>query len=109
MRFARVGSIVVVALALGMSLAIRAQSSAFTSPDGRDIFRFNTYDDEQLWTDVLHMQEPLSTVTPATALAVGLKVDVDALPPAIVSAIQSHQINVNDPTVTLQLLNLNAV
>lgn len=109
MRFARVGSIVVVTLALGTSLAIRAQSPAFPSSGGREIFRFNTYGDEQLWTDVLRMQEPLSTVSPATALAVGLKVDIDALPAAIVTAIQTHQINVNDPAVTLQLLNLNAV
>jgi hypothetical protein len=109
MRFARVGSIVVVTLVLGLSLAMRAQSPAFPSSDGRDIFRFNTYDDEQLWTDVLRMQEPLSTVTPATALAVGLKVDVDALPPSIVTALKSNQVNVNDPAVTLQLLKLNSV
>ena len=34
------------------------------------------------------MHEPLATVDPATALAVGLKVDVDALPPAIVAALR---------------------
>ena len=49
--------------------------------DGQAIFRFDTFGDEQLWTNVLKLHEPLATVDPATALAVGLKVDVDALPP----------------------------
>ena len=48
--------------------------------DGQAIFRFDTFGDEQLWTNVLRMHEPLATVSPATALAVGLKVDVEALP-----------------------------
>jgi cytochrome c5 len=110
MRLARVGSIVVVSLALGLSLVVRAQSKqSGGAPEGRDIFRFDTFGDEQLWTDVLRMQEPLATVTPATALAVGLKVDVDALPPPIVQALQAGQIDVNDPAVTLRLLDLNAV
>ena len=50
--------------------------------DGQAIFRFDTFGDEQLWTDVLRMHEVLATVVPATALAVGLKVDVEALPRA---------------------------
>ena len=54
-----------------------------THRDGQAIFRFDTFGDEQLWTGVLRMHEPLATVDPATALAVGLKVDVEALPPAI--------------------------
>lgn len=51
---------------------------------GRTIFRFDTFGDEQLWTRVLRMHEALATVDPATALSVGLKVDVDALPPDLV-------------------------
>ena len=47
---------------------------------GRSIFRFDTLGDEQLWTNVLRMHEALRSVDPATALAVGLKVDIDALP-----------------------------
>ena len=50
--------------------------------EGQRIFRFDTFGDEQLWTDVLRMHEVLPGVDPATALAVGLKVDVEALPPA---------------------------
>ena len=48
--------------------------------DGQAIFRYDTFGDEQLWTDVLRMHEAIATVDPATALAVGLKVDVEALP-----------------------------
>ena len=54
--------------------------------DGRAIFRYDTFGDEQLWTDVLRMHEVIPSVDPATALAVGLKVDVDALPPAVIDA-----------------------
>ena len=55
--------------------------------EGRQIFRYDTFGDEQLWTDVLRMHEAIATVSPATALAVGLKVDVDALPTGIVDAL----------------------
>ena len=59
--------------------------------DGRAIFRFDTFGDEQLWTDVLRLHEAVQTVSPETALSVGLKVDVDALPPAIVEALQGRR------------------
>ena len=78
-------------------------------PDGRSIFRFDTFGDEQLWTDTLQMQHAIKNVSPATAFSVGLKVDSDALPPAVINAIMAGQVNLNDPGVTLQLLKLNAV
>lgn len=76
---------------------------------GQAIFRFDTFGDEQLWTDVLRMHDVLPTVDPATALAVGLKVDVDALPPSVVNAVRRGQIDLHDPAVTVELLRLNAV
>jgi mono/diheme cytochrome c family protein len=48
-------------------------------------------------------------VSPATALEVGLKVDVDALPTAVRQAIQAGQVDLNDPATTVTLLKLNAV
>ena len=58
-----------------------------TIASGRQIFRFDTYGDESYWTDTLRMHEVIaSSVSPATALAVGLKVDMDALPAAVVHA-----------------------
>lgn len=77
--------------------------------DGQAIFRFDTFGDEQLWTDVLRMHDVISTVDPATALAVGLKVDVEALPPEIIAALQAGQVDLTDPAVTMELLRLNAV
>ena len=55
------------------------------------------------------MHEALATVSPATALSVGLKVDVEALPRAVVRALRRGQVDLNDPAVTIQLLGLNAV
>ena len=76
---------------------------------GQTIFRFDTFNDEQLWTNVLRMHEAIPSVNPVTALAVGLKVDVDALPPALLAALQAGQVDLTDPAVTIELLRLNAV
>jgi len=76
---------------------------------GQTIFRYDTFGDEQLWTDVLRMHEVIATVPPSTALAVGLKVDVEALPPAIIAALEAGEVDLNDPAVTVELLRLNAV
>src|SRR4051794_15623068 len=77
--------------------------------NGQAIFRFDTFGDEQLWTDVLRMHEPVAALDPATALSVGLKVDVDALPPPVLEALRLGQVDLTDPAVTTQLLRLNAV
>ena len=36
---------------------------------GQAIFRYDTFGDEQLWTEVLRMHEVIATVPPATAVA----------------------------------------
>jgi len=77
--------------------------------DGRMILRYDTFGDEQLWTDVLRMHEVIPTVDPVTALAVGLKVDVDALPAGVVAALRAGQVDLTNPAVTIELLRLNAV
>ena len=72
---------------------------------GREIFRFDTFGDERFWTDTLRMHEVIqSAVDPLTALAVGLKVDSDALPPGILT-----QVDLSDPATTVALLELDAV
>ena len=85
------------------------QAGERTHRDGQAIFRFDTFGDEQLWTGVLRIHEPLATVDPATALAVGLKVDVEALPPAVLAALRAGQVDLTDPAVTTELLRLDAV
>jgi hypothetical protein len=77
--------------------------------EGRSIFRYDTFGDEQLWTDTLRMHDAIATVPPATALAVGLKVDVDALPRSLIEALREGTVNLNDPAVTVELLRLEAV
>jgi len=77
--------------------------------DGQAIFRFDTFGDEQFWTDVLRMHEVLPSVDPATALAVGLKVDADALPADVVKALRAGRLDLKNPAMTIALLRLNAV
>ena len=89
--------------------SIWRQASQQTLRDGQQIFRFDTFGDEQLWTNVLRMHEAVATVDPATALAVGLKVDVEALPAPVVAALQAGQVDLTNPAVTIELLRLNAV
>ncbi|MFL5581338.1 MAG: hypothetical protein ACJ8AO_13295, partial [Gemmatimonadaceae bacterium] len=50
-----------------------------------------------------------TSVSPATALSVGLKVDADSLPANVKAALQAGQIDLNDPATTVTLLKLGAV
>lgn len=78
--------------------------------EGREIFRFDTFGDETQWTDALRMHEVIrSAVDPVTALSVGLKVDAEALPPAVVQGIQDGSISLTSPATTVALLKLDAV
>jgi cytochrome c len=94
------------------------KSSEHAVEQGRQIFRFDTFGDEDFWGGTLGLHKAIEGakfggvgpgVSPATALAVGLKVDQDALPPAVVQAIQAGQVDLNDPATTLALLKLNSV
>lgn len=85
---------------------------------GRQIFRYDTFGDEAFWGDQLHLQQAIegaknggvgAGVSPKAALSVGLKVDAEALPPAVVEAIKQGKVNLDDPATTLTLLKLNAV
>ncbi|MGH7570719.1 MAG: c-type cytochrome [Gemmatimonadota bacterium] len=77
---------------------------------GKEIFRFDTFGDETFWTDTLRMHEVIaSAVDPTTALAVGLKVDAEALPAEVVQGIQDGTISLTSPATTIALLKLNAV
>ena len=84
-------------------------SNADLLAQGKQTFRYDTFGDETKWTDLLRMNEVVSTVDPKTALSVGLKVDSEALPPAVVSGIQNGSISLTDPATTLALLKLDAV
>lgn len=80
-------------------------SVASVTESGETIFRHATFGDERHWTDTLRMHEVISSmVSPMTALAVGLKVDSEALPPGILDTV-----DLNDPATTVALLELDAV
>ena len=77
---------------------------------GQQIFRFDTFGDEAQWTDTLRLHEVIrAAVDPVTALSVGLKVDAEALPAAVVAGIQNGSVNLKSPATTVALLKLNAV
>ena len=97
-------------LALAAALAA-APGQGRDRQDGQAIFRFDTFGDEQLWTNVLRMHEVIPSVPPSTALAVGLKVDVDALPAPVIEALSGPDgaALLANPAVTVELIRLNAV
>src|SRR5512133_359619 len=118
---APVSSATVQALAAGGGLSfdqvIDANSQQLLA-QGRKTFRFDTFGDETYWGDTLQLHKAIEGsanggvgpgVSPSTALAVGLKVDVDALPQNLVQQLKTGKVNLNDPATTLALLKLNAV
>jgi hypothetical protein len=95
----------ILALAAALSLSIVQPASSAKPVEGKDIFRFDTFGDEQLWTDTLRIHEVIETaVGPVAALAVGLKVDAEALPPGFLA---THDLN--DPATTVELIRRRAV
>ena len=85
---------------------------------GKQIFRFDAFGDEEFWSGLLHIDKAIlgtanggfgDGVSPNAALAVGLKVDVDALTPEVIAGINSGAIRLDNPASTVELLRLNAV
>ncbi|HXW25079.1 MAG TPA: hypothetical protein VEK73_10045, partial [Xanthobacteraceae bacterium] len=86
--------------------------------EGRHIFRYDTFGSEAFWGDALQLHKAIAGekhggvgpgVSPKTALAVGLKVDADALPAALKKQLAVHKVDLDDPAATIALLKLNAV
>ena len=85
---------------------------------GREIFRYDPFGDEAFWGGKLRLHEAIegarfggvgAGLAPSAALRLGLKVDADAVPPATLDAIRHGAVDLNDPAVTLALLQANAV
>jgi len=86
--------------------------------EGRETFRFDTFGDEAFWGDALKLHLAIEGsrfggvgpgISPRTALGLGLKVDADALPHHVLTALEQGAVNLDDPAVTLELLKANAV
>jgi len=86
------------------------ESTGETLAEGQRIFRFETFGDEQFWTDTARMHEVVQkSVSPTMALSVGLKVDADAIPPDVAQAIKDGKVDLKSPATTVTLLKLDAV
>jgi hypothetical protein len=94
---------------IATAFALAETQSQSERREGQAIFRYDTFEDEQLWTDVLRMHEVIPSIDPVTALGVGLKVDVEALPAPLVDALGRGQVDLTNPAVTVELIRLNAV
>ncbi len=86
--------------------------------EGKQTFRFETFGDEAYWSTALQLDKAIAGqknggvgagLSPKAALAAGLKVDMDVIPADVAAAIKAGKVNLNDPAVTLTLLQLNAV
>ena len=108
MRLIGTGCLLYVLVAVSV-LTTSVSGSGDNPHQGQTIFRYDTFGDEQLWTNVLRMHEVIQHVDPATALSVGLKVDVDALSPSVLGALRTGTLDVHSPAATIELLRLNAV
>src|SRR5215470_14884408 len=84
-------------------------NSAQMIQQGRQTFRFDTFGDEAFWGDQLHLHQAVNALTPRNALSLGLKVDSQALSPSVVEAIKHGKVNLDDPAVTLALIQQQAV
>ena len=85
---------------------------------GKKVFRFDTFGDEAFWGGTLQLHQAIEGaklggvgpgVSPKTALAVGLKVDSEALPASLQKALAAGKVDLDSPATTLALLKLNAV
>ena len=98
--------------------AVIRENTQHMADEGKRTFRFDTFGDESFWGDTLRLHEAIEGkklggvgpgVSPATAFAVGLKVDVDALPASVIAALREGKVDLNDPATTLLLLKLDSV
>lgn len=94
------------------------QNAVQSIEKGREIFRFDTFGDEAFWGDTLNLDATIAGaanggigpgLTPAQALGLGLKVDIDAIPQPLQNKLRRGEVNLNDPATTLALLQINSV
>lgn len=85
---------------------------------GQHTFRYDTFGDEAFWGDTLKLHRAIAGeklggvgpgLSPKQALAVGLKVDVEALPKNLGKDLKAGKVNLDDPASTLVLLENDAV
>src|SRR5688572_7695816 len=89
---------------------VQSDMSPQTLAERQRVFRFETFNDEKFWTDTARMHEVVQrSVSPNTALSVGLKVDAEAIPADVAAAVRAGLVDLNSPATTVRPLKLNAV
>jgi hypothetical protein len=92
--------------------------SAALVTEGRRIFRYDTFASEAVWGGQLQLHRAIagerlggvgSGISPRQALQLGLKVDVAAVPRALVEVLKGGSVSLDNPETTLELLRANAV
>jgi hypothetical protein len=100
------------------SIVFETENARQLLDEGRRVFRYETFGDEAYWGETLKLHRAIAGaklggvgpgVSPKTALSVGLKVDVDAIPAPVTAALKAGKVNLDDPASTMVLLKANAV
>jgi len=95
-----------------------AENAEALVAEGRHAFRLDTFGDEAFWSGALRLHEALAGaaqggvgagLSARQALALGLKVDSEALGADLRAALLAGQVDLDDPATTLELLRRDAV
>jgi mono/diheme cytochrome c family protein len=86
--------------------------------EGRHVFRHDTFGSEDFWGGQLRLHEAIAGakrhgvgpgLTPHQALALGLKVDFDAVPKVLAKVLGHGSVSLDEEKTTLELLKADAV
>jgi len=105
------------AAAAKLDPTVRANAERLLA-EGVQTFRYDTFGSEDFWGGQVKLHQAIQGekfggvgpgVSPKQALELGLKVDMEAVPPNVAAAIKAGRVDLNDPANTLLLLKANAV
>jgi hypothetical protein len=97
--------------------SIRVNSERMLA-EGVETFRSDTFGDEEFWGDTLRLHDAIAGaslggvgpgLSPRAALTLGLKVDSDALPKAMVRQLRRQRVDLNAPSTTMALLKADSI
>ena len=86
--------------------------------EGRQVFRHDTFGSQDYWGGKLRLHEAISGakrhgvgpgLTPHQALALGLKVDSDAVPKVLLQVLRGGSVSLDEEKTTLELLKADSV
>jgi hypothetical protein len=97
------------AIGFGAIVLVGASPNENLVAQGQELFRYDTFGDEQKWTDELAMHEVIQTaVDPVTAMSVGLKVELMRFRRNS-NRTRQQSGRSTSPATTVALLKLNAI